>query len=96
MKIPTPSPETSKETLLEFPCEFALKPLGKDQPEFPQAVRAIINEFVPKDDQLNWQERPSGKGTFVCITVTIRAESKQQLDNIYLAFSSSEFVRLAL
>lgn len=83
-------------TLLEFPCEFALKPLGKDQPDFAPAIRDIINEHVPTADQLDWQERPSGKGTFVCITVTIRATSKQQLDNIYLAFTACEHVRLSL
>lgn len=86
----------SGDTLLEFPCEFKLKPLGYQSPELVPAIKAIVDQHVPAKDQLNWQERPSSKGKFVCVSVTIQARSKQQLDDIYLAFSASDYIRLSL
>jgi putative lipoic acid-binding regulatory protein len=40
--------------------------------------------------------RPSGKGNYISITVTINAHSKQQIDNIYLGLNACESVLMCL
>jgi len=42
------------------------------------------------------KSRPSGKGNYVAITITITAHSKQQLDNIYLELNACETVMMCL
>jgi hypothetical protein len=84
------------ETLLEFPCRFPIKVMGRDTPAFRPDVLTIITEHageIPKDDV---RMQPSSKGSFVSLTVTITAESRQQLDDVYLALQADEQVMMVL
>ena len=38
--------------------------------------------------------RPSTKGTYLALTVTVRATSREQLDNLYRALSSHPMVKV--
>jgi len=40
--------------------------------------------------------RPSAKGTYLSLTVTVRATSREQLDNLYRALSSHPMVKVVL
>ena len=40
--------------------------------------------------------RPSSKGTYLSLTVTVRATSREQLDNLYRALSSHPMVKYVL
>jgi len=82
------------ETLLEFPCRFPIKVMGRDTPEFRPGILAIITEHageIPEDDV---RTQPSSKGSFVSLTVTITAEGRQQLDDVYLALQADEHVMM--
>ena len=84
------------ETLLEFPCRFPIKVMGRDTPEFRPDVLAIITERageIPEDDV---RMQPSSKGSFVSLTVTITADNRQQLDEVYLALQADEQVMMVL
>lgn len=84
------------DSLLEFPCDFPIKMMGRDQPEFRDAALGVIERHagaVP-DDAV--KESSSREGRFLSITVTIRATSQQQLDDIYRELSSHEQVLVAL
>jgi putative lipoic acid-binding regulatory protein len=70
--------------------------MGKDTVEFHTAVRDIINKHVTNVSDDAYTERKSSKGTYTSITVTITANDKQQLDNIYLDLSACELVNMSL
>jgi putative lipoic acid-binding regulatory protein len=40
--------------------------------------------------------RPSTKGNYLSLTVTVRATSREQLDNLYRALSSHPMVKMVL
>ena len=86
----------SEETLLEFPCSFPIKAMGRDTPEFHATVRALIEVHTGPlhDDAI--QSALSKNGNFVSITVTVMAQSQQQLDDIYRAISAHDDVLMAL
>jgi putative lipoic acid-binding regulatory protein len=86
----------TEETLLEFPCEFPIKVMGRDTPDFYAAVRELVEKHAGPlpDDAI--QSALSRNGRFVSITVTVTADSKQQLDNIYQELSAHEDVLMAL
>lgn len=86
----------TQETLLEFPCQFPIKVMGKTGDEFELAVLEIFRRHVPDlaDDAI--KHRPSSKGNYLSITVTFNATSKVQLDAIYMDLSACEHVAMSL
>ena len=84
------------ETLLEFPCRFPIKVMGRDTPEFRPDVLVIITEHAGEIREDDVRMQPSSKGSFVSLTVTITAESRQQLDEVYLALQADEQVMMVL
>ncbi len=86
----------SDETLLEFPCEFPIKMMGRDTPEFRTMVRELVEKHTGPvaDDAI--QSSLSRNGRFVSVTITVTAESREQLDNIYRDVTAHEDVLMAL
>jgi len=70
--------------------------MGKDTNDFHQAVRLIIEKHVDDVRDDNFKTRKSSKGTYISITVTIIANDKQQIDNIYLDLTACEHVSMCL
>lgn len=86
----------SDETLLEFPCSFPIKMMGRDTSEFHSTVRELVEKHTGPLDESAFESALSRNGRFVSITVTVNAQSKQQLDAIYLEVSGHDDVLMAL
>ena len=86
----------AEESVIEFPCDFPIKMMGRDTPEFRATARRLIENHVGPvaDDAI--QANLSGKGNFVSVTVTVIATSQQQLDDIYRDVSGHDDVLMAL
>jgi uncharacterized protein len=82
--------------LLEFPCKFPIKMMGRDQPEFRQAALSVIERHAGSIDDRAIRVAASSQGNFLSITVTITAESRAQLDNIYRDLTDHEQILVAL
>ncbi|HEX2140583.1 MAG TPA: DUF493 domain-containing protein [Woeseiaceae bacterium] len=84
------------DSVLEFPCDFPIKMMGRDAPEFRAAAFGVIERHAGPvaDDAV--RESSSRQGRFLSITVTIKATSQQQLDDIYRDLSSHEQILVAL
>ncbi len=86
----------SDETLLEFPCEFPIKIMGRETPEFHALARTLVEKHAGPLADSAIQSSLSRNGRFVSITATINAQSQQQLDDIYQALTAHEDVLMAL
>jgi len=86
----------SEETLLEFPCQFPIKAMGRVDIELDLLVIEIIRRHAPDFDHQAIKMRPSKDGNFLAITITIEATSKKQLDAIYQDLSDHPHVLVAL
>ena len=86
----------SDETLLEFPCDFPIKIMGRESAEFQSLARSLVEKHTGPlaDDAV--VSSLSRKGTFVSVTVTVVAQSQEQLDDIYRELTSNEEVLMAL
>ncbi len=87
---------TEKTTLLEFPCDFPLKIMGKSAPEFAQTVAEVVQQFAPDFDPATMEMRPSSTGKYIGLTCTIVATSQEQLDNVYRALTGHPLVSVVL
>lgn len=87
---------SEQETLLEFPCKFPVKAMGRSEDGFEAMVTNIIlthaEVYMGEVITIN----PSSSGNFVSVTVTIEARSKTQLDQIYQDLTDCEQVLVAL
>ncbi|MDH4071680.1 MAG: DUF493 domain-containing protein [Gammaproteobacteria bacterium] len=88
--------ESADETLLEFPCRFPIKMMGRDGEAFRRAAVALVEQHIGVIPEESITMSSSSKGTFLSITVTITAESKDQLDRIYQSLTDHEEILVAL
>ncbi len=88
--------DQSQETLLKFPCDFTLKVFGFASAEFEAEVLTIVHKHVPKLSEGAIQSRLSGNGKYLALPVTVHVDSKEQLDQIYQALSSSPKIIMVL
>lgn len=86
----------SEESALTFPCEFPIKMMGRDTPEFRVTARALVENHIGEVSDDRIQAATSRNGKFVSVTVTITATSQQQLDTIYRDVTAHDDVLMAL
>jgi putative lipoic acid-binding regulatory protein len=88
--------DVKDEKLLAFPCDFPIKMMGRDQPEFRKAAVALVEQHAGEipDDAI--RTALSSKGNFLSITITIRAKDQQQLDDIYRDLTEHDEILVAL
>ena len=84
------------ETLLEFPCDFPIKIMGRESDEFHALARELVEKHTGPlaDDAI--VSSLSRNGAFVSVTVTVVAQSQQQLDDIYREVTSNDEILMAL
>ncbi len=88
--------ELPEEGLLEFPCAIGIKAMGKANTQFDLHVAALVRKHAPDLSEGAIKTRPSKKGNFVSVTVTVMAQNREQLDNIYRDLTDDEQVLMAL
>lgn len=84
------------ETLLKFPCDFPIKIMGRSEADFADNMLALVIRHAPDFDAATMQMRPSSAGKYISLTCTIRATSKQQLDDLYRELTAHQQVLMAL
>ena len=82
--------------LFNFPCQFPIKIMGRCDCELEILVVEVVNRHVTSLAENAVSTRPSGKGNFISVTVTITATSREQIDNIYLELTARDEVLMAL
>lgn len=83
-------------TLLEFPCQFPIKIMGKREEDFAQQILAVVLKHAPDFDAATMEMRPSRAGNYLALTCTITARSQEQLDALYRELTSHPLVKVAL
>jgi putative lipoic acid-binding regulatory protein len=84
------------DTLFEFPCDFPIKMMGRDEDGFRETARQLVEKHTGPLDDSAVQTSLSANGNFVSVTVTVTATSREQLDAIYHEVSGHEAVLMAL
>lgn len=84
----------SDESLLTFPTDLSVKVLGRNEAEFRAAVVEIVEKHYGNAYTIT--ELPSKQAAYLSLTITVRAESRAQIDAVYRDFVASERILMAL
>jgi hypothetical protein len=84
------------ESPLKFPCEFPIKAMGRHEDDFEALVVALISGHVGDIPAERVRTRPSANGRFLSVTVTVTAESRAQLDDVYRTLTATDRVLFVL
>ena len=86
----------TRQSLIEYPCDFPIKVMGARVDGFAQAVIEVVLRHAPDFDAAAMEMRPSARGNYISFTCTIRAVSRAQLDALYQALSGHPLVKVVL
>lgn len=86
----------SSESLLEFPCDFAVKIVGLAAHDFDALVVSIVRRHVGDINEGAVASKASREGKYIALTVTVRAESRPQLDALYTELSKHDRILMVL
>lgn len=83
-------------SLVDYPCDFPLKIFGFAEPGLTEAIARVVCAHAPDFDAAAITTRPSSTGRYLSLTCTVRATSREQLDNLYRDLSSHPMVKMVL
>ena len=81
---------------IAYPIEFPIKVMGRREPGFAKTVVDIVRKHAPDFDEATVQMRPSRKNTYLSVTCTIDATSREQLDALYRELNDHPAVVMVL
>ena len=96
MDMSAPAPVAAQVSLLEFPCAFPLKIMGRTQDGFAQSVAEVVRKHAPDFDPASLEMRASKEGNWLSVTATVNAASREQLDNLYRELVAHPMVKMVL
>lgn len=84
------------ESLMQFPMDFPIKVMGLADPSFPQVVEDIARMHC----EVFYADRTSVEYSrtrkYMSVTVELRADSREQLDELYRALTGHPMVKIVL
>lgn len=86
--------KTKLNELLEFPCSFTYKVMGDAHPELSDRVVEVIQKHAP--GEYTPSVKPSSKGNYHSVSVTINATHIDQVENLYKELAEVEGVKHVL
>ena len=86
----------SDESLIEYPCDFPIKVMGRRVDGFAQAIAEVVQRHDAGFDPSTMGLRASSGGNYLGLTVVVRATSREQLDALYRELTSHPMVSYVL
>ncbi len=88
-------PKNSPEDLLDFPCQYTFKAIGASGDTFSGQITAAVrcHALTPADAV---HIRPSGKGNYQSVSITVMLDNYQQLQDIYAGMKNIPGLKMLL
>lgn len=86
-----------EELVMEFPCDFPIKVVGRNEEQFALQIGEIAlrhDENFSPENQLDFKYSNGGK--YQSLTLKFRAQSKEHIDALYQDLKACELVLWAL
>lgn len=87
---------TDTTTLIEFPCHFPIKIMGKNSATFLDEIKEITLKHFPSIEDERITFNLSQASNYIAITVTVFAENKDLLDAFYQDLTKHPGIQMVL
>jgi hypothetical protein len=87
---------TDKNSLMEFPCHFPIKIIGKNHPEFATDIDVILRKHFPTTPADAITSQLSLQGNYLAITITVHAHNQASLDALYHELTQHPDIKMVL
>jgi putative lipoic acid-binding regulatory protein len=84
------------ESLIDYPTDFPIKVMGRREPRLVQTIVGIVRRHAPDFDAATVEMRTSKKNSYLSVTCTVRATSREQLDALYRELCDHPMVVMVL
>jgi len=91
----TPSDEQHN-ALMDYPCAFTIKTMGLAGTNFEVIALEIVQRHAAELTEESVQTKLSKTNKYISVSISLTAQSKQQMDDIYKALSDSVHVLMSL
>ena len=88
--------QNEKKSLIDFPCDFAIKVMGEAKENFSEAIIEIIKKYYGDLNASKIEMKGSSNGKYISLTCNIYVTSQKQLDKIYIDLSKSPMTKFVL
>lgn len=83
-------------SLMEFPCNFPIKVIGINSPNFTSDVTNIARKHFPALLDTDIQIQPSKNQNYLALTVNVLAHNQKSLDALYLELTKHPDIKMVL
>ncbi len=87
---------TKEPSLIEYPCDFPIKVFGAAHPDFAQAIATVVQAHDAGFEATTIGVSNSKTSRYICLTCTVQATSREQLDALYRDLTSHPMVKMVL
>lgn len=84
------------ESLLEFPCDLPIKVFGRNDARFRAAALEIVRAHYADVTAEDVGEQISRRGSYLSLTITVRASSRDEVDALFRELSASDEILMVL
>ena len=88
--------DKQRRPLLQFPCVYPLKVIGKNLERYPEDVREIAKKHIPSLHASQVTLTSSGNGSYCSLTITFTADNNEQVESLYRELSAHPHTVLVL
>jgi uncharacterized protein len=86
----------SEKPVIEFPCDYSFKVIGRATPDFDARIVAIINKHQDKPFEGQLKHKDSKEKNYQSYAVTIHAKSKEHLQALFEDLKKDKDVMMVL
>lgn len=81
---------------LQFPCTYPLKVIGRNVDGLEKLVLRVVAKHIPEIGPEAMRIQESQEAKYLAITLTFTAQSREQIEAIYLELNRQEDVVMTL
>ena len=82
--------------MIEFPCDFPIKIIFKNEPGAQDELLEIVRRYHPHIPDSAFSFKPSQDRNFVSITATVHAKNQASLDDLYRELTKNPHIKMVL
>jgi putative lipoic acid-binding regulatory protein len=87
---------TDDKSLMQFPCDFPIKIIGKNTALFLEEITMIIRQHFPQTPDIAIRNQSSQKNNYIAITATVLAHDQITLDALYQDLTNHPDIKMVL